>query len=152
MVISDDQITRLIYQSCLVLDAEDFDAYLDLFAAEFEYRVSNYSFELRKDQDWMDVNRPELKGLLDNVDQHSRLLGRFARQANIYGIDRNGADKADVTTFVTIYYTTPEGATSVFAVGKYLDLIDLSGDEPLIASREVRLETKELGIGTHLPL
>ena len=40
----------------------------------------------------------------------------------------------------------------MFAVGKYLDVIDLSGDAPLIASREVRLETKELGIGTHLPL
>ena len=152
MAISDAQIARLIYQSCLVLDAEDFDAYMDLFASEFEYRVSNYSFELRKDQDWMDLNRSELKGLLDNVDQHSRLLGRFARQANIYGIDRNGAEKAAVTTFLTVFYTTPEGATSVFAVGKYLDVIDLSGDAPLIASREVRLETKELGIGTHLPL
>jgi len=152
MAISDDQIARLIYRSCTVLDDEDFDAYMGVFAEEFDYRVSTYSYELRKDQDWMDLNRPEMKGLLANVDQHSRLLGKFARQANIYGIDRNGADKADVTTFVTVYYTTPEGATSVFAVGKYLDVVDLAGDEPRIAVREMRLETKELGIGTHLPL
>tara|TARA_B100000676_G_scaffold138019_1_gene136641 strand:- start:1804 stop:1980 length:177 start_codon:yes stop_codon:yes gene_type:complete len=57
MPISDEQITRLVYRSCLRLDAEDFEAYLELFAPEFEYRISNYSVEIRKDQRWMDVNQ-----------------------------------------------------------------------------------------------
>ena len=56
MSISDEQITRLIYRSCLRLDAEDLDAYLELFAPEFAYKISNYSVEIRKDQYWLDLN------------------------------------------------------------------------------------------------
>ena len=152
MTVSDDQISRLIYKSCRALDSEDFDAYLALFSDDFEYRVSNYSREIRKEQEWMDVNREELKGLLANVPQHFRLLGTFLRHATIYDIERNGSGSAKAVTYVTIYYTTPEGATRVWAVGQYHDVIDISGETPLIADRELKLETRELGIGTHLPM
>ncbi len=152
MPISDEQITRLIYRSCLRLDAEDFEAYLDLFAPEFEYRISNYSVEIRKDQRWMDVNQDEYKALLESIPLHSKPLGTFARHANVYDIERNGEDRAKVTTFLTVYYTTPDGGTKVFAVGKYFDEVDISGDQPLIADREVRLETREVGIGSIVPM
>ncbi len=152
MTISDDQIAKLIYRSCRVLDAEEFDKYLELFAEEFDYRVSNFSREMRKEQDWLDVNRTELTNLLANVPQHSRVLGTFMRHATIYDIERNGSDNANTVTYVTIYYTTPEGATDVWAVGRYHDVIDISGDAPLIADRELKLETREIGIGTHLPM
>jgi len=109
MPISDEQITRLIYRSCLRLDAEDFDAYLELFAPEFAYRISNYSVEMRKDQNWLDVNQDEYRALLANVPLHSKPLGTFARHANVYDIERNGETRAKVTTFLTVYYTTPEG-------------------------------------------
>jgi methanesulfonate monooxygenase small subunit len=152
MTISDDQIKNVIYKSCSVLDAEDFDAYMDLYTEEFDYKVTNYSREIRKEQEWMDVNRAELKGLLANVPQHSRLLGSFMRHATVYEIERNGADTANALTYVTIYYTTPEGATRVWAVGRYHDVIDVSGETPLIADRDMKLETREVGIGTHLPM
>ena len=152
MTISDDQIKNLIYKSCKTLDAEEFDDYLDLYSEEFEYKVTNYSREIQKDQEWMDVNRSELKGLLGYVPLHFRLLGSFMRHATVYDIERNGADAAHALTYVTIYYTTPEGATSVWAVGRYHDVIDVSGDAPLIADRELKLETREVGIGTHLPM
>ena len=152
MTISDDQIKNLIYKSCRTLDAEDFDAYLDLYAEDFEYKVTNYAREIRKEQEWMDVNRPEMKGLLANVPLHFRLLGSFMRHATVYDIERNGADTAKAVTYVTIYYTTPEGATSVWAVGRYHDVIHISGQTPLIADRNLKLETREVGIGTHLPM
>ena len=152
MTITDDQIKNLIYKSCRVLDAEEFDAYLALYAEEFDYKVTNYSREIRKEQEWMDVTRAELKGLLANVPQHSRLLGSFMRHATVYEIERNGADTAKALTYVTIYYTTPEGATRVWAVGRYHDVIDVSGESPLIADRDMKLETREVGIGTHLPM
>ena len=152
MTISDDQIKNLIYKSCKTLDAEEFDDYLDLYAEEFEYKVTNFSREIQKGQEWMDVNRSELKGLLGNVPLHFRLLGSFMRHATVYDIERNGADTAHALTYVTIYYTTPEGATSVWAVGRYYDVIDVSGDVPLIADRNMKLETREVGIGTHLPM
>tara|TARA_A100001037_G_C15151291_1_gene639412 strand:- start:3200 stop:3658 length:459 start_codon:yes stop_codon:yes gene_type:complete len=152
MTISDDQIKNLIYKSCRLLDAEEFDDYLDLYTEDFEYKVTNYSPEIKSDQEWMDANRAELKGLLANVPLHFRLLGSFMRHATVYDIERNGADTANALTYVTIYYTTPEGATSVWAVGCYHDKIDVSGDTPLIADRNMKLETREVGIGTHLPM
>jgi len=152
MSISDEQITRLIYRSCLRLDAEDFEAYLELFAPDFEYRISNYSVEIRKDQRWLDVNQDEYKALLESIPLHSKPLGTFARHANVYDIERNGEDRVRVTTFLTVYYTTPDGGTTVFAVGKYLDEVDISGDQPLISDREVRLETREVGIGSIVPM
>lgn len=152
MSITDEQITRLIYKSCLRLDAEDFDAYLELFAPEFAYKISNYSVEIRKDQYWLDLNQDEYRALIANVPLHSRPLGTFARQANVYDIERNGEDRAKVTTFLVVYYTTPEGGTSVYAVGKYFDQVDTSGAQPLIVDREVRLETREVGIGSIVPM
>jgi hypothetical protein len=44
------------------------------------------------------------------------------------------------------------GATSLFAVSKYFDTVTLEEEAPLLASRNVRLDTRELGIGSHLPL
>lgn len=152
MTISDDEIKNLIYKSCQLLDSEEFEEYLNLYTEYFEYKVTNYSPEIRKDQEWMDVNREELKGLLANVPLHFRLLGSFMRHATVYDIERNGDDKVHALTYVTIYYTSAEGATNVWAIGRYHDVIDVSGATPLIADRNMKLETREVGIGTHLPM
>jgi hypothetical protein len=37
-------------------------------------------------------------------------------------------------------------------VGKYFDTVSLEGEVPLLAGRNVRLDTRELGIGSHFPL
>ncbi len=59
-----------------------------------------------------------------------------------------------VLAAVTIYRTELEGGvTSLFATGRYHDvnLRDAMGSLRF-ASRELRLETRNLGIGTHYPL
>ena len=43
------------------------------------------------------------------------------------------------------------GATELFAVGKMYDSIDLSGDEPRLLDRNIRLDTRMLGVGYHIP-
>ena len=152
-MISDERIRHLIYRSCIYLDAEKFDEYLGLYTEEFEYKVTNYSREIRKTQEWMDVNRSELKGLLANIPLHFRLLGTFMRHATVYELIRSdGGKSVNTISYVTIYYTTPEGATNLWGIGRYYDLIDISGDEPLITNRNMALETREVGIGTHLPM
>ena len=40
----------------------------------------------------------------------------------------------------------------MYAVGKYFDEVDTSGEQPLIVDREVRLETREVGIGSIMPM
>jgi methanesulfonate monooxygenase subunit beta len=52
-----------------------------------------------------------------------------------------------------VYKTALDGgATGLFAVGKYFDTVSLEGEEPLLTGRDVRLDTRDLGIGSHFPL
>jgi hypothetical protein len=37
-------------------------------------------------------------------------------------------------------------------VGKYFDRVSFEDEAPLLKSRNVRLDTRELGIGSHMPL
>ena len=61
-------------------------------------------------------------------------------------------DEATAITSVVIYRTALDGgSTELFAVGKYFDTVSLAGDGPLLKSRNVRLDTRELGIGSHMP-
>ena len=150
---SDDDVKAVVYRSCLALDDERFDDYLALYAVDFNYRVTAYSPELRQDMVWLDQDREQMANLLEGVDNHHRLPGRFTRQANVYLIERSASNgHAMVTTSLVVMYTDVEGVSKVFAVGRYVDSIDLAGDPPLLTSREVRLETRELGPGSHVPM
>ena len=65
----------------------------------------------------------------------------------------DAGERASVITSLAVYRTELDGgATSLFAVGKYFDTVTLEGEAPLLTSRNVRLDTRELGIGSHLPL
>jgi len=46
---STDAVKDVIYQSCLVMDDEKFDEYLALCTEDYQYKVTAYSPELRKD-------------------------------------------------------------------------------------------------------
>ena len=150
---SDDGVKAVVYRSCLALDDERFGDYLALCADDFRYRVTAYSPELRKEMVWLDRGREQLANLLESVDNHVRLPGRFTRQANVYLVEREPAKGwATVTTSLVVMYTDPQGVSRVFAVGRYVDSIEVAGVRPLLKSREVRLETRELGPGSHLPI
>jgi methanesulfonate monooxygenase subunit beta len=43
------------------------------------------------------------------------------------------------------------GATELFAVGRLRDTVSLNGDVPKLARRTVRLDTRQLGYGYHVP-
>ena len=150
---SDDGVKAVVYRSCLALDDERFGDYLALCADDFRYRVTAYSPELRKEMVWLDRGREQLANLLESVDNHVRLPGRFTRQANVYLVEREPAKGwATVTASLVVMYTDPQGVSRVFAVGRYVDSIEVAGVRPLLKSREVQLETRELGPGSHLPI
>ena len=50
-----------------------------------------------------------------------------------------------------VYTWIPGGATELFAVGRLHDTVRLNGDGAKIARRVVRLETRQLGYGYHVP-
>ena len=59
----DDKVRELIYRSCLLLDAEDFDGYLALYAPDCHYKITAYGPEIRKDMTWLDLDRDRLVAL-----------------------------------------------------------------------------------------
>ena len=53
---------------------------------------------------------------------------------------------------VLVINTDLEGRSTLFAAGRYLDQVDMTGEAPLLAARTVHLETRDLGIGSHVPI
>lgn len=145
-----EAIPGLIYKSCLLLDQDDFKGYLSLYDDEMRYTVETYSPELRKDMVWLDHDRAEMSHLIKMLGQHVRLPGRFSRHANVYAVEsREGGWKA-VSSFM-LHYTNLDGETQLMAVGRYDDEIVVK-TKPLLASRKVVLQTRDLGPGIHVPI
>ena len=143
----------MVYKSCIFLDEENFDGYLGLCSKDFSYTVHVYSPELGKEMVWLSNDRNELASLFENVRNHVRLDGKFFRQATVYSVDRDVQSRsANVLTSVTVIHTDAGGASRIFAVARYQDTLDLSGDLPLLKYRRVRLDTRELGTGSHIPM
>ena len=140
-------------RSCLLLDAERFDDYLALWSPEGRYRITSWSPDLRKELVLLDLALPEFRQLLENVPNHERMPGTFSRHVTGPLVERpDGEDTARATSSLLVVRTDLEGISSLYAAGKYLDNIDIAHDAARIASREVRLETRQLGTGSHVPM
>jgi methanesulfonate monooxygenase small subunit len=60
--------------------------------------------------------------------------------------------QASVVSALQVFRTAIDGgATALFAVGKVHDTVTLHGDDARLAKRVIRLDTRELGIGSHVP-
>jgi methanesulfonate monooxygenase small subunit len=147
-----DAVKDVIYQSCLAMDDEKFDEYLALCAEDYRYKVTAYSPELRKDMVWLEQSRDDLVSMFEMIPEHVKPEGRFTRHAQVYGVTPNGSpDTLNVTSTLTVYFTTDRGETKVFAIGRYYDVVDTSSGTPRLKAREVRLETRSLGTGSQIP-
>ncbi|TXF09810.1 methanesulfonate monooxygenase [Pelomicrobium methylotrophicum] len=157
------QVHELVYESCLRLNAEDWKGYLDLCDPDsFRYRIVNYSPEIRREQCWMDRDFKGLKALFDLLPKHNSDHSPLTRHATVYKVTFDeSAGEASAITLLSIYRTQLDGVnshfesgqTSLFAVGKYEDRIRLgNGTGPArLLGRTVRLDTRQLDIGSHYP-
>jgi hypothetical protein len=101
----------------------------------------------------MNHDRSGLSTLFHVLPQHVRLLGSLFRHASVYSIERIGSSNdASVVSSILIVQTDPDGVSKLFAAGRYLDTVRLSGDRPLLLARTVQLETRDVGIGSQAPL
>ena len=155
-------VEALVYESCLALNAEDWKTFLGMCEREaFRYRIVNYSPEIRREQCWMDRDWKGLKSLLDLLPRHNSDHSPLTRHATVYKVILNtDGSEADAVTLVTIYRTELDGGnshfesgqTSLFAVGKYEDRIRLDGEGGAkLVRRTVRLDTRQIGMGSHVP-
>ena len=141
---------NLISEMCEHLDKERFDEFLKFCSSEFNYRIIVYSPEIKKDMIWMDQDYSGMKNLLCLVPQHLRRLGSLSRYISI-GKFEETKDYLSINSPFQIMHTDLNGITKLFAVGRYIDEIQIR-DELLLKNRLVKLDTRDLGIGSHIPL
>jgi methanesulfonate monooxygenase small subunit len=145
------QIEELVYRSCMALDEGDFKGFLEMCDPGFRYKVTVYSPEIRKEMVWLDQDRRGMETLFTNLPRHNSDHSPLVRHATVYTVKVNGA-QAEVVSALQVFRTALDGgATELFGVARLIDTVKLDGDIPKLASRVVRMETRQLGFGSHIP-
>jgi methanesulfonate monooxygenase small subunit len=146
-----DAIEELVYRSCLALDTKDYQGFLGMCDRDFRYTVSTYSPEIRRDMVWLDHDRGGLETLFTNLPRHNSDHSPITRHVTVYTVQLRGSE-ADVVSALQVFRTQLDGgATELFAVGRFHDTVRLDGEAPRLAKRLVRLDTRLLGYGYHIP-
>lgn len=144
-------VEELVYRSCLALDAKDYKAFLALCDEDFRYTISTYSPEIRREMVWLDHDRKGMETLFTNLPRHNSDHSPLTRHATVYTVDENGT-AAEVVSALQVFKTALDGgATELFAVGRFHDTVKLDGVSAKLKKRLVRLETRLLGYGYHIP-
>jgi methanesulfonate monooxygenase small subunit len=136
------------------MDDKNFSDYLDLCDPDYNYKITAYSPEIRKDMIWLEQDRAGMKNLFDTLPRHNSDHSLFNRHACVYSVEFDEAAKqAKVVSTLQVFRTTLDGgATELFAIGKMYDTVSTSGnDGPKLLDRNIRLDTRLLGMGTHIP-
>jgi methanesulfonate monooxygenase small subunit len=147
-------IEEFIYTANLSLDSKDFKGWLDMCSPQFTYTIRAFSREIRKEVIWLDHDYDGMSVLIRQLPRHNTDQSEFTRHTTVYTIvPSESGDSVVVTSAVAIYRTTLDGGdTNLFAIGRYTDTLDGTPDGWRFRSRDLRLETRSLGIGTHYPL
>lgn len=142
-------VEELVYRSCLALDTRDYKAFLALCDEDFRYTISTYSPEIRREMVWLDHDRKGMETLFTNLPRHNSDHSPLTRHATVYTVDeKNGS--LEVVSALQVFKTELDGgATQLFAVGRFHDTVDPR--KMKLAKRVVRLETRLLGYGYHIP-
>jgi methanesulfonate monooxygenase small subunit len=146
-------IEDLIYKSCLVMDDKNFSGYLELCDPAFHYAITAYSPEIRKEMIWLEHDREGMKSLFANLPKHNSDHSPLSRHATVYAVEeQDEGRKAKVTSALQVFKTSLDGgATELFAVGKMIDVVQITAEGPKLLDRNIRLETRMFGIGYHIP-
>ena len=146
-------ISELICTSCMTLDDKQFNAYLELCDPAYHYKITAYSPEIRKDMTWLEHDKTGMQTLFANLPKHNSDQSPLTRHVTVYTVKEDAAtQQAQVVSALQVFKTSLDGgATELFAVGKLHDLISLAGEAPKLLAREVRLQTRMLGFGYHIP-
>ena len=145
------QIEELVYRSCLALDDKDFKGFLELCEPEFRYRVTTYSPEIRKEMTWLDHDKKGMETLFTNLPRHNSDHSPLTRHATVYTVKVDG-EQAEVVSALQVFRTQLDGgASELYSVGRLYDTIKLNGGAPKLVRRHLKLETRQLGFGSHIP-
>jgi methanesulfonate monooxygenase small subunit len=145
------QVEELVYRSCLALDERDFKGFLELCDESFRYSVTAFSPEIRKNMTWLDYDKAGMDTLFTNLPRHNSDHSPLTRHVTVYTVGSAG-ERADVVSALQVFRTALDGgATELFAVGRYHDTVKLGTGAPKLLRREVRMVTRAMGAGYHIP-
>ena len=146
-------IEELVYSSCMLLDEQKYNDYLALCDEGFRYTITAHSPEIRRDMVWLDHDKSGMQTLLTQLPRHNSDRSPLTRHATVYSVKVDDAAKAaDVITSLQVFKTDLDGGvTKLFAVGKYIDRVTMANGAPKLAQRTVKLDTRMLDIGYHIP-
>lgn len=147
-------IRELVAKTCLALENNDYSGYLKLCDIDFQYRITAYSPEIRKEMVWLEKDKKGMKDLFDLLPKQNMDRTPLTRHFSLFTVERStDDDRLKVTSALQLFRTETQGGdTSLVAVGKYIDRIRLNEDgSALLVDREVRLDTRMLGKGYHVP-
>ncbi|MGC4093152.1 MAG: nuclear transport factor 2 family protein [Polyangiaceae bacterium] len=151
-------LTDIIVHGAYLLDERRFGDWLALTAPGFRYRIEAYSPELRKDMVWLDHNRAGIAALIELLPKHHGDGADWLRQVSVGRLVDDGAERASSTSALSVFRTPRDvgdshvegGSSSLFLVGHYHDRFELHTNGWLLSERRVRLQTRQLGVGSHL--
>jgi methanesulfonate monooxygenase small subunit len=147
-------VEELVYRSCLLLDAGDYEGFLDLCHPEFHYVVEAYGPEIRRNMVWLDYDKRGMETLFRNLPRHHSDRSPLSRHATVYTVKIGEAQgEAQAVSALQVFRTALDGGeTALFAVGKLYDTAKLEDATARLLKRTLRLDTRMLGIGSHVPL
>jgi methanesulfonate monooxygenase small subunit len=146
-------VEDLVYRSCLALDTKDWKGFLALCDEQFRYSITTYSPEIRREMVWLDHDKKGMDTLLTNLPRHNSDHSPITRHATVYTVevDETKGEAAVVSALQVFRTQLDGGASELFAVGRLHDTVKLDGSQPKLSRRVVRLDTRLLGYGYHVP-
>jgi methanesulfonate monooxygenase small subunit len=146
-------VEELIYRSALSLDDRDFEGFLALCAPSFRYTIEAHSPELRRDMVWLDHDKAGLETLFRTLPKHNSDHALLSRHVTVYTATAGPEPgETSVISALQVFRTELDGGgTALFAVGKLHDRVQWVGDHAWLVRRRVKLDTRMLGIGSHIP-
>jgi methanesulfonate monooxygenase small subunit len=147
-------VDETIYGASLHLDGHDFEAFLRLCAPDFRYVIEAYSPEIRRQMIWLDHGKSELAQLFRTLPRHNSDHAPLSRHVTLYTAtsDGDGPDVEAVSALQVFRTALDGGGTTLFAVGKIYDRLTIEDGRALLRRRRIKLDTRLLGIGSHIPL
>jgi methanesulfonate monooxygenase small subunit len=157
------RVVEMIYDGCMALNAERWPDFLALCEPQgFRYRITNYSPEILRTQCWMDRDFKGLKSVIELLPKHNTDHSPLTRHAIVYKVLVDATSgEVHAHTQLAIYRTELDGSnshfdsgrTALWAIGRYEDRIRADGDGGArLLERNVVLDTRQIDIGSHLPL
>lgn len=146
-------IEEVVYRSCLALDERDWKGFLALCSDDFRYSIVTHSPEIRRDMVWLHHDRAGMETLFTNLPRHNSDHSPLTRHATVYTVEIDPTkDEATAVSALQVFRTDLDGgASELFAVGRLRDTLALNGAAPKLARRVVKLDTRQLGYGYHVP-